>query len=197
MAFTIKNSAKNGNSTSASNRVEVILDAPTAAAQVDGEAPLTYLNKGQYYTLSLKDKTNTDASITSTVVIMFHDENYRKVASNYWKFWRTQQDNPQQARAIDIESSKSSGVDDIEFQYFDRIAFKWRGAVGANIVIRFNCLSTDFSRIKGVKGIPLRLYTESVASDRVEKGYCRIKLFRDKNVRTKMMQSISRDSWKS
>jgi hypothetical protein len=35
-------------------------------------------------------------------MIMFHDEDHRKTAPNYWKFWQTQQTNPQMARAIDI-----------------------------------------------------------------------------------------------
>jgi hypothetical protein len=78
--------------------------------------------------------------------------------------------------------SKSSGVQVIENRPFDRIAFRWNGSIGATIYIKFNCLSTDFSRIKGVKGIPLRLQIESQQqpSMQIEKTYCRIKLFRDK-----------------
>lgn len=74
--------------------------------------------------------------------------------------------------------------------------------------IRFNCLSTDFSRIKGVKGIPLRLQIESEQAHPfvtatattshhlrqhhhqphpyIEKTYCRIKLFRDKVKKKKL-----------
>lgn len=97
--------------------------------------------------------------------------------------------------------SRSSGAQAIEGRQFDRVSFRWNGKLGASVHIRFNCLSTDFSRIKGVKGIPLRLQIESeqahlfgtaaaTASHHlrqshhphhyIEKTYCRIKLFRDK-----------------
>lgn len=125
---------------------------------------------------------------------MFHDESHRKVAPNYWKFWLSQQKNQQTARAIDIDQGRSVGVHNIETRWFDRITFQWNGKAGATINIRFNCLSTDFSRIKGVKGIPLRLHMEThvVQSEQqqqqhqvVETAFCRIKLFRDKGAERK------------
>ncbi|CAO3641309.1 unnamed protein product [Cunninghamella echinulata] len=166
-------------------RFEAILEAPTAAGQKLDESPLTYLNKGQAYNILLRDSQQYTGTITSTIMIMFHDESHRQVAPNYWKFWKSQQTNPQYARAIDIELSRSNGVFHVECQYFDRITFKWNGNKGANIMVRFNCLSTDFSRIKGVKGIPLRLHMESQVNDLNEKTYCRIKLFRDKGAERK------------
>jgi hypothetical protein len=88
------------------------------------------------------------------------------------------------------------------------VTFDWHAHFGAKLYIRFNCLSTDFSRIKGVKGIPMRasMETQAVYMDlplgssgyvgsfqkRVsptnghyehvyfERCYCQIKLFRDK-----------------
>ncbi|ORZ03258.1 CP2 transcription factor-domain-containing protein [Syncephalastrum racemosum] len=140
---------------------------------------------------------------------MFHDESHRKVAPNYWKFWLSQQKNQHSARALDIgnislfltpdiiilsyvspftDANRSNGIHNVECNYFDRVSFQWNGKLGANIYIRFNCLSTDFSRIKGVKGIPLRLHMEShLPSDTpgIEKSYCRIKLFRDKGAERK------------
>ena len=53
------------------------------------------------------------------------------------------------------------GIHNIKFSSFDRITFDWNGRYGAKIFVRFNCLSTDFSRIKGVKGIPLRAQMET------------------------------------
>lgn len=88
--------------------------------------------------------------------------------------------------------TRSNGAQAIECRQFDRISFKWNGKLGASVHIRFNCLSTDFSRIKGVKGIPLRLQIESEQGhlnhhpamipqiSTAERTYCRIKLFRDK-----------------
>ncbi|KAI9260548.1 CP2 transcription factor, partial [Phascolomyces articulosus] len=132
---------------------------------------------GQFYNINVKDTDAMDVEITSIIKITFHDESHRKVASNYWKFWMSQQKHGQ-ARAIDIAN------------YFDSISFQWNGKAGASISIRFNCLSTDFSRIKGVKGIPLRLHMESRLTNdsppaSSESSFCRIKLFRDKGAERK------------
>lgn len=79
----------------------------------------------------------------------------------------------------------------MEANYFDSISFQWNGKAGASISIRFNCLSTDFSRIKGVKGIPLRLHMDNRITNgsppACETSFCRIKLFRDK-VKKKLEQ---------
>ena len=54
------------------------------------------------------------------------------------------------------------------------------------IVLRINCLSTEFSPQKGVKGLPLHLVVdtyEDMDTDKCEpvhRGYCRVKIFRDK-----------------
>lgn len=83
---------------------------------------------------------------------------------------------------LDQESSR--GIHNIVLRSFDRVAFNWTGKHGARVFLRFNCLSTDFSRIKGVKGIPLRIHVESRVVDepgnRVEKCICRARIFRDK-----------------
>ncbi|KAI8982124.1 CP2 transcription factor-domain-containing protein [Mycotypha africana] len=179
-------------------RFDACLEAPTAASQKLEEPPLTYLNKGQYYTINLRDREGFDGDIISTIAITFHDENHRISAADYWKFWLTQQKNSEEARAVELDLTKSSGVQAIENRQFDRASFKWNGKHGASVQIRFNCLSTDFSRIKGVKGIPLRLqiHCEQVSSSPpqqqhghqlhlTEKTYCRIKLFRDKGAERK------------
>ncbi|KAI8146862.1 CP2 transcription factor-domain-containing protein, partial [Fennellomyces sp. T-0311] len=170
-------------------RYEIILEAPTAAAQKVEDAPLTYLNKGQFYNINLKDTEGSDTDITSTITIMFHDESHRKVAPNYWKFWLSQQKHSQAARALDIDAGRCSGIHNVEADRFDSVSFQWNAKAGASISIRFNCLSTDFSRIKGVKGIPLRLHMQShlTSEDQStsEGSYCRIKLFRDKGAERK------------
>ncbi|KAL0076177.1 CP2 transcription factor-domain-containing protein, partial [Phycomyces blakesleeanus] len=125
------------------------------------ESPVTYLNRGQAYAIQLNDRQGFDGIITSTLVIMFHDPSHRKVALNYWKFWVSQQKCSDEARAIDIDVKQSSGVHNVQYPSFDKITFDWNGCEGAKIFARFNCLSTDFSRIKGVKGIPLRAHMES------------------------------------
>ncbi|KAI8376452.1 CP2 transcription factor-domain-containing protein [Radiomyces spectabilis] len=189
-------------------RFHVVLRASTAALQKTEDAPITYLNRGQAYAIQLQDKQGYTGTLTSTFVIMFHDPSHRKVALNYWNFWISQQDNTQDIRAIDLDANQSSGIFNIRFPSFDRITFDWHGHRGARIFVRFNCLSTDFSRIKGVKGIPLRAHMETqvapsptadmsatspTSANREthemtrygEECFCKIKLFRDKGAERK------------
>lgn len=81
---------------------------------------------------------------------------------------------------IVVDHSRSNGIHSVQYPDFDRIVFEWNGKQGATLYVRFNCLSTDFSRIKGVKGIPLRLHMETTSNQHAESTFCRIKLFRDK-----------------
>ncbi|KAI9311624.1 CP2 transcription factor, partial [Dichotomocladium elegans] len=143
---------------------------------------------GQPYWLRLIDKYEDDVVVRSTLLILFHEPAHRKVASDYWKFWRSQQPNPQTARAIFLdEQCPPEGIYNVRFPSFDRIEFEWNSRMGAKMLIKFNCLSTDFSRIKGVKGIPLRVQMESreINAQYVEQSYCKIKLFRDKGAERK------------
>ncbi len=54
------------------------------------------------------------------------------------------------------------------------------------IVLRINCLSTEFTSQKGVKGIPLHMVADTYEdfdneeAEPVHRGSCRIKIFRDK-----------------
>ncbi|KAF9971622.1 grainyhead-like [Actinomortierella ambigua] len=171
-------------------RYRITLKAQTAAMQRQDETPVTYLNKGQHYTIALHDTEGYRGDITSVVKVMFHDPSHRKLAARYWSFWLSQQQSPKTARALDIDRSTSTGVFDIQTKTFDRISFKWNGAAGAKVMIRFNCLSTDFSRIKGVKGIPLRVHMDTcedgaVPEEQTEHSFVKIKLFRDKGAERK------------
>ncbi|KAJ2780108.1 hypothetical protein GGI15_003652 [Coemansia interrupta] len=142
-------------------RFDCVLEAPTAAAQKADEPTLTYLNKGQLYGISLLDKTHSDTFYSTTLRIAFHEDSHRKSAPTYWNFWLNQQENPRAARAIELDKAGSIGVVSAEDKQFDRVTFQWQGRRGAKVMVRFNCLSTDFSRIKGVKGIPLRIHLDT------------------------------------
>lgn len=171
-------------------RFEILLESPTASAQRIDETPITYLNKGQYYAIGLQDHDKYDAEFTTVIKVMFHDDAHRKMASTYWGFWLTQQASPKNARAVDIDKAASTGISNLETKIFDRVQFQWNGKKGAKIFVRFNCLSTDFSRIKGVKGIPLRIHVETKCDSgaictSLEKSFAKIKLFRDKGAERK------------
>ncbi|KAI7870301.1 CP2 transcription factor-domain-containing protein, partial [Spinellus fusiger] len=180
--------------------------APTAAAQKSNEDPLTYLNRGQLYAIHLNDNHCTNRTLSSTFALMFHNSAHRKVTFNYWKFWVSQQRATKYTRVVELDTSQSVGIQNVKLLGFDRVSFDWNGQQGATIYIKFNCLSTDFSRIKGVKGIPMRAYMETTEilnerqdapftnntgaavdhSGAVESCYCKIKLFRDKGAERKV-----------
>ncbi|KAI9490197.1 CP2 transcription factor-domain-containing protein [Zychaea mexicana] len=192
-------------------RITGILAAPTAISPKTDDALITYLNRGQLYAIDLKDtrpETDGNTMITTTISITFHEKSHRQVASNYWKFWLSQQRSTD-ARAISIDDTHCAGAVNLRFASFDRITFDWDTRQGSRIHVRFHCLSTDFSRIKGVKGIPLRIHmehriaplsasTSSASSSAsppgadalssckyVEESFCKIKLFRDKGAERK------------
>ena len=58
--------------------------------------------------------------------------------------------------------------------------------IHVQVVLRINCLSTEFSSQKGVKGIPLHFVTDTYedvdteSAEPVHRAYCKIKIFRDK-----------------
>ncbi|KAI0244711.1 hypothetical protein L0F63_004098 [Massospora cicadina] len=162
-------------------RFHIVLEAQTAAAQKPEELPLTYLNKSQYYAITLADRSRTDAVLTTTLSIKFFDDCHRKMAGTYWGFWLSQQPSPRIAKALVLDKGGSAGVVDCDLGQFDRATIKWIGRSGARILVKFNCLSTDFSRIKGVKGIPMRV----CASTENEHSFCKVKLFRDKGAERK------------
>ncbi|KAG0250041.1 grainyhead-like [Mortierella polycephala] len=164
-------------------------------------------HKSQYYTISLEDTEEYDGEITSVIKVTFHDASHQRLAARYWSFWLSQQSNPKTARALDIEKASSSGMMEVQSKTFDRISFKWNGKAGAKLMVRFNCLSTDFSRIKGVKGIPLRVHMDTMLDgigghggvissngdgsgngdqqQAMERSFAKIKLFRDKGAERK------------
>lgn len=88
----------------------------------------------------------------------------------------------------------------VEKDSFDGFCVTWNAAPGlrpsCELQFRCNFLSTDFSRSKGVKGIPVRLCAKSeevgFSSDRnpssntPEICYCKIKLFRDHGAERKL-----------
>lgn len=182
--------------------------ASTAVKKKHDEQTVTYLNRGQAYLMDLsacqEPSPYSTGTMTSTLSIAFHEPSHRQIAESYWKYWISQQENPKEARAIDLDSNQTTGIYNIRLVSFDRVSFDWHSRFGAKVYVRFNCLSTDFSRIKGVKGIPLRCVMEtnmhyiSLPDDSIlykgafeslssndgyqykEACYCKIKLFRDK-----------------
>jgi len=145
------------------------------------EIPVTYLNKGQAYAVSIGDNmglgpTAGPIKYRTVIRISFEDEQQRQRPSACWQLWKEgrglaeahQRGGKLQAveyvdpnQGGDEESKKRPRVE-LERASFDCFSVTWSptpGSTTANcsVAVRFNFLSTDFSHSKGVKGIPVRL----------------------------------------
>ncbi|XP_065058917.1 grainyhead-like protein 2 homolog isoform X2 [Rhopilema esculentum] len=171
-----------------------ILEAQTSIIQKKGEDSLTYLNKGQFYAITCeatKPSSVPSDRVKSFIYLAFRDEKDPRNEMNHWHFWCSQQPNPNQ-RAFDIDRKACQNVDEfIDEIGYNAFGFTWNPHGKAKVVIRINCLSTDFSPQKGVKGIPLHLQVDTYEDlskqdeDPVYRAFCQIKVFRDKGAERK------------
>ncbi|KAI9798565.1 MAG: hypothetical protein M1833_004702 [Piccolia ochrophora] len=160
-------------------RYHVTLNAPTAMIKQADEVPITYLNKGQAYSMSIAD-TAPPSSITGQVNyrthvrVSFEDEQQRQRPASCWQLWKEgrgtneahQRGGKLQAVEFVDPTTSAEGETEqsrvqLESASFDGFAFTWssgtEGSTDCSVAVRFNFLSTDFSHSKGVKGIPVRL----------------------------------------
>ncbi|KAM5354931.1 hypothetical protein ACJ41O_001577 [Fusarium nematophilum] len=162
-------------------RFHCTLNAPTAMIKHTDEIPVTYLNKGKAYSLSV---TDTDATMPVSpgtkyrtfFRISFEDDQQRQRPGVCWGLWqkdRGANEAPQRGgklQAIEyVHAGQPADWDDggkrthvkLESSSFDGFSVIWtpdiNGPPAVNIAVRFNVLSTDFSHSKGVKGMPVRL----------------------------------------
>ncbi|KAL2752157.1 hypothetical protein ACRALDRAFT_1073030 [Sodiomyces alcalophilus JCM 7366] len=161
-------------------RFHATLNAPTAMIKHADEIPVTYLNKGQAYSISIVDTGATlplppGTKYRTYVRISFEDEQQRQRAGSCWSLWKegrgTNEAHQRGGRlqAVEFVEAKEMARDgddrrtrvELESSSFDGFAVTWtpgtNGSPDCNIAVRFNFLSTDFSHSKGVKGIPVRL----------------------------------------
>lgn len=160
-------------------RFHTALNAPTAMIKSADEIPVTYLNKGQAYSLTVVDTTPSLPIAPGTrfrtfVRVSFEDEQQRQKPGVCWSLWKEGRGTNEahqrggKLQAVEyVEGGQPADTDDkrtrieLEASSFDGFSVIWtpgvNGAVECNINVRFNFLSTDFSHSKGVKGIPVRL----------------------------------------
>ncbi|RKF71578.1 putative cp2 transcription factor [Golovinomyces cichoracearum] len=160
-------------------RFHVTLSAPTAMIKHPDEIPITYLNKGQAYSLLIVDTAPTMPQPIGTryrtfVRISFEDEQQRQRPSTCWQLWKEGRGTNEahlrggKLQAVEyVESSQQSEIEEkrarveLDTASFDGFSVIWtpgtNGLAECSISVRFNFLSTDFSHSKGVKGIPVRL----------------------------------------
>lgn len=176
-------------------RFHATLNAPTAMIKHADEIPVTYLNKGQAYSISIVDTHATlplpaGTKYRTYIRISFEEEQQRLKPASCWSLWKegrgTNEAHQRGGRlqAVEFVEAKDmarEGDDkrtrvELESSSFDGFSVIWtpaaNGSPDCNIAVRFNFLSTDFSHSKGVKGIPVRLCakTNPVTSDSGQPG---------------------------
>lgn len=205
-------------------RFHSTLNAPTAMVKHSTEIPVTYLNKGQAYTLSIVDTAvvppvSPGSKYRTYVRVSFEDEQQRQKPGVCWSLWKegrgTNEAHQRGGRlqAVEyVEAGQPAEGDDkrtrveLESSSFDGFSVIWtpglNGAAEANIPVRFNFLSTDFSHSKGVKGIPVRLCAKTSLFSSPEQlpsppdagpeiCYCKVKLFRDHGAERKLSNDVA------
>ena len=185
------------------------LEAPTAQWVRKDEDRCTYMNKGQFYGVTLEYRPNPAEAIhsdmtdvKSVVMLVFRDAKNPEDEVNAWEFWHQRQPTSKQ-RIIDAETnniSEECGISQIEDVSYNAIAVYWSPLQKpAFISVAVQCLSTDFSVQKGVKGLPLHLQVDTYVKnpadgeyDIVHRSYCQVKVFCDKGAERKFRQEERR-----
>lgn len=196
------------------------LRAPTAMIRQADEIPVTYLNKGQAYSISVVDGAPPPAwtqplKYRTFVRISFEDEQQRSKPAACWQLWKEGRGSNEAHQrggkllAVEYVDPMQGGDEDhrhpqieLESASFDGFCVTWTpnpttGASDCAIPVRFNFLSTDFSHSKGVKGIPVRLCAKTellTSNDRVpnaEVSFCKVKLFRDHGAERKLSNDVT------
>ncbi|KAM3871448.1 grainyhead-like protein 3 homolog [Diretmus argenteus] len=172
------------------------LGAPPASPSKSTELPMVYLNKGQFYPITLQgiDSTAgfTATKVKTVVMAVFENDKSPELQLRCWNHWHARQPTVKQ-RVIDIADYKEvfSGIGNIEEVAFNALSFVWNPNEEAKVYIGINSLSTDFSSQKGVKGLPLNLqidtYDFSTGTNHlIHRAACQIKIFCDKGAERKM-----------
>ncbi|XP_051879553.1 grainyhead-like transcription factor 2b isoform X3 [Pristis pectinata] len=175
-----------------------MLEATKSLRQKQGEGPMTYLNKGQFYAITLRETgankclRHPISKVRSVIMVVFSEDKNRDEQLKYWKYWHSRQHTAKQ-RVLDIADYKESfnTIGNIEEIAYNAISFTWDVNEEAKIFITVNCLSTDFSSQKGVKGLPLMIQIDTYSYNNrsnkpIHRAYCQIKVFCDKGAERKI-----------
>lgn len=178
------------------NDFQFALGSPAALPHKSSELPMVYLNKGQFYPITLHG-VDSSACLTATrvktvVMAVFENDKSPEMQLRFWNHWHARQPTVKQ-RVIDIADYKEvfSGISNVEEVAFNAFSFVWNPNEEAKIYIGINSLSTDFSSQKGVKGLPLNLQIDtydfsSGSNQLIHRAACQVKIFCDKGAERKM-----------
>ncbi|XP_077816275.1 grainyhead-like protein 1 homolog isoform X3 [Macaca mulatta] len=188
------------------NNFEYTLEASKSLRQKPGDSTMTYLNKGQFYPITLKEVSSNEgihhpiSKVRSVIMVVFAEDKSREDQLRHWKYWHSRQHTAKQ-RCIDIADYKESfnTISNIEEIAYNAISFTWDINDEAKVFISVNCLSTDFSSQKGVKGLPLNIQIDTYSYNNrsnkpVHRAYCQIKVFCDKGAERKIRDEERKQS---
>ncbi|XP_015259348.1 PREDICTED: grainyhead-like protein 2 homolog [Cyprinodon variegatus] len=202
------------------------LEASMSLRPRQGEGPMAYLNRGQFYALTLSEngyssfhcrprakawgKSNgkpssseqsaslgasdpqRDTVVQSVIMVVFGEDKSRDDQLKNWKYWHSRQHTAKQ-RVLDIADYKESfsTIGNVEEIAYNAVSFTWDVSEEAKVFISVNCLSTDFSSQKGVKGMPLIIQIDtysynSCSSRPIHRAFTQIKVFCDKGAERKL-----------
>ncbi|XP_053287835.1 grainyhead-like protein 2 homolog isoform X6 [Pleuronectes platessa] len=163
-----------------------------------GEGPMAYLNRGQFYALTLSEiafsstQRQHRGKVRSVIMVVFGEEKCRDEQLKNWKYWHSRQHTAKQ-RVLDIADYKESfsTIGNVEEIAYNAVSFTWDVSDEAKVFISVNCLSTDFSSQKGVKGMPLIIQIDtysynSCSSRPIHRAFSEIKVFCDKGAERKL-----------
>jgi len=178
-----------------------ILDAPTSSSVRREDDKVTYINKGQFYGVTLDYQPDPEhahlksPTVKSVIMLVFRrDGKSQEEEIKAWQFWHQRQHSVKQ-RIIDVDTKNSLGlVGCIEELSHNALAVYWNPLDSpAKVNLAVQCLSTDFSTQKGVKGLPLHVQIDTyddprseVGSPSTHRGYCQVKIFCDKGAERKL-----------
>ncbi|XP_073424312.1 grainyhead-like protein 1 homolog isoform X2 [Dendrobates tinctorius] len=190
----------------AGNNFEYTLEASKSLRPKPGDSTMTYLNKGQFYPITLKEVGSNKgihhpiSKVRSVIMVVFADDKSREDQLRHWKYWHSRQHTAKQ-RCIDIADYKESfnTISNIEEIAYNAISFTWDLNDEGKVFISVNCLSTDFSSQKGVKGLPLNIQIDTYSYNNrsnkpIHRAYCQIKVFCDKGAERKIRDEERKQS---
>lgn len=172
------------------------LESPISTSQRREDDRITYINKGQFYGITLEyvpdpERPLKNQTVKTMVMLVFREEKSPEDEAKAWQFWHGRQHSAKQ-RILDADTKNSVGlVGCIEEVSHNAICVYWNPLESsAKINVAVQCLSTDFSSQKGVKGLPLHLQIDTFDDPRdstpvFHRGYCQVKVFCDKGAERK------------
>ncbi|KAJ5911896.1 uncharacterized protein N7473_001199 [Penicillium subrubescens] len=193
-------------------RFHICLGAPTAMVSDQGEKPETYLNKGQIYYIRIVDTAPPPSDSEKTtyrtfVGVSFKEQDQEMSAEAYWRLWAVRRavsnldETDHEHRAVEFADEQRPWVELTE-EFTNGFSVTWTidsltSLNECHIPVRFNFLSTDFTLVKGVKGLSARLCVKTDQVNTTELPYkpevcfCKIRVFRDHGAERKQSNDVT------